>query len=99
MSHGPCGRGGGACAAGAGVGVADTEASGNSAIATAAAKVRVRERRMGDLNIVDKLLSFICWAEPGVAKPRSQVIARAFRITDLGRSPGPAACHTGQFRR
>ena len=31
---------------------------------------------MGDLNIVDKLLSFIYWAEPSLAKPGSQLIPR-----------------------
>jgi hypothetical protein len=85
MSHGPCGRGGGLCAADAGVAVANMTPSGKRAIATAAAKIRIRVRRMGDLNIVDKLLSFICWAEPSLAKPESQLIARPFRATDLCR--------------
>src|SRR5450755_4394225 len=58
MSQGPCGLGRGTCeAAGAAVAVANVTPIGKSAIAKAAARVLRRVRRMGGLNMSDKLLS------------------------------------------
>jgi hypothetical protein len=71
MSQGPCGLGGSArcaaggaarCAAGAAVAVvaeANVMPTGKSAIAIAEAKALKRVRRMGILNMSDKLQSFI----------------------------------------
>src|SRR6266568_3518783 len=78
MSHGPCGRGGVAvCAAGAAVAVANVTPIGKSAIAAPAARVLKRMRRMGDLNMMDKLL---CLNGSNGARPRSQLIVRSFGV-------------------
>jgi hypothetical protein len=71
-----------ACAAGDAAVVASVTPIGSSAMAAPAA--RILRRRMGDLVMLDELLSLICRLRPSLATPESQPIARSNLLAEAG---------------